>query len=90
MNIVVDTNIVFSAIVNTNGLIGDLLFNSPHEFYFVSPEFMYSEIIRCKSKLQSSSKLSEEKLSESMFRVLSQIELVSEGFINPKKLGNGL
>ena len=41
MNIIVDTNIVFSAIINANGTIGDLLLNSPDDFRFYSPESSY-------------------------------------------------
>ncbi|RDC65638.1 PIN domain-containing protein [Adhaeribacter pallidiroseus] len=46
MNIVVDTNIVFSALLNANGLIGELLLNSQNEFQFYSPELMTEEILR--------------------------------------------
>lgn len=84
MIIVVDTNIVFSAIINANGLIGDLMFNSPDSFRFISPELMYNEINRYRNKLIKSSKLNGEKFNESMFRVMSQIELISEDVINPK------
>jgi predicted nucleic acid-binding protein len=34
MKIVVDTNIIFSALLNSNGNIGDLLFNSDKDFEF--------------------------------------------------------
>ena len=39
MKIVVDTNIIFSAILNTNGKIGDLLLNSDDVFQFYSPDY---------------------------------------------------
>jgi predicted nucleic acid-binding protein len=84
MNIVVDTNIVFSAILNANGLIGDILFNSPNKFCFVSPELMIEEITRYRTKLIKASKLNNEQFEKSLFRVLSQIELISEEIINPK------
>lgn len=84
MNIVVDTNIVFSAILNANGLIGDILFNSPDKFRFVSPEFMIEEINRYRIKLIKASKLNDDQFEKSLFRVLSQIELISEEIINPK------
>jgi len=32
MKVVVDTNIIFSALLNSNGTIGDLLFNSDKQF----------------------------------------------------------
>ncbi|MQY80111.1 MAG: hypothetical protein GH151_13115 [Bacteroidetes bacterium] len=40
MRIVVDTNIVFSAIINTHGKIGDLLMNSDNVFDFYSCNFL--------------------------------------------------
>jgi predicted nucleic acid-binding protein len=36
MNVIVDTNIVFSAIINSNGTIGDILFNSNTNLIFHS------------------------------------------------------
>lgn len=40
MKIVVDTNIVFSAILNSNSAIGDLLLNSDKEFQFYSASYL--------------------------------------------------
>ena len=59
MNIVVDTNIIFSAILNTKGTIGDLIFNSPPDFIFISPEFMRDEIFKHYEKLLILSKLND-------------------------------
>jgi predicted nucleic acid-binding protein len=44
MIIVVDTNIVFSAILNTNSTIGDLILNSQDIFQFQSCNFLLNEI----------------------------------------------
>lgn len=84
MRIVVDTNIIFSAIINGSGKIGDILFNSPSNFIFFSPEFMLDEISRYTDKLIKASNLSLNKLLESKFKVLSQIELISEEVIMKK------
>jgi len=40
MKVVVDTNIVFSAILNSNGKIGDLLLNSGKLIDFYSVDYM--------------------------------------------------
>lgn len=77
MRIVIDTNIVFSAILNSNGIIGDLLFNSEDQFDFFSPEFIVSELAKYKSKLVLLSKLSPEKVDISIYQVLKKIELIS-------------
>ena len=46
MKIVVDTNIFFSAILNTNGKIGDLLLNSDDVFQFYSHNKLLAQNIR--------------------------------------------
>jgi len=48
MKVVVDANIVFSAILNSNGSIGELLFNSEQQFDFYSSEFVTVELDRYK------------------------------------------
>ncbi len=83
MKIIVDTNIVFSAILNANGTIGDLLFNSPESYNFFSPDLMRYEIERYQKKLLNLSKLNETQLFEAQYRVLSQIELISQEVIKP-------
>lgn len=37
MKVIVDANIVFSALLNTNGKIGDLLLNSNNLIEFIAP-----------------------------------------------------
>ncbi len=44
MKIVVDTNIIFSTLLNSNTKIGDLLFNSDKHFEFYSCSYMRFEI----------------------------------------------
>ena len=77
MKVVVDTNIVFSAILNSNGLIGELLFNSEDQFEFYSSEFINNELTKYKTKLQAITKMSEEKINTSIHQVLKNIDLIS-------------
>ncbi len=44
--IIVDTNIIFSCLLNTHGTIGDLIFNSDTDLDFYSNEYMRYEIHR--------------------------------------------
>ena len=81
VKIVVDTNIIFSALLNSNGTIGDLLFNSDHFFEFYSPSYMRYEIEKHWVKLKKISKLSDENLLESKFLVFSKINLINEEII---------
>ena len=77
MRIVVDTNIVFSAILNSNGLIGELLFNSEEQFEFYSPEFIIDELAKYKTKLKALTNMSEKRIDVSINQVLKNIILIS-------------
>ena len=44
MKIIVDANIVFSGILNTEGKIADVLIHSGSVFKFIAPDFLKSEI----------------------------------------------
>ena len=58
MRIVVDANIVFSAILNTNSKIADLLLNSKGIFEYLAPDFLQVEIRRYHYKISKLSGLS--------------------------------
>lgn len=44
MIVVVDTNIIFSGILNPDGIIGNLLLNSQNIFHFYAPSFILEEL----------------------------------------------
>jgi predicted nucleic acid-binding protein len=44
VKIIVDTNIVFSAILSSRGKIGELLLNKPAEIQYLSPTFLLEEL----------------------------------------------
>ena len=44
MKLVVDTNIVFSAMISDKGKIGELLLNKPGDIQFLSPHFLLEEL----------------------------------------------
>ena len=50
MKIVVDSNIVFSALLNTKSKIGQLLINGSQYFDFYTVKLLRSEIIRHRKK----------------------------------------
>ena len=84
MKIIVDTNIIFSALINTNGTIGDLIFNSGNAFEFYSCAYMRHEIDKHWGKLRKMSKLSESQLEESRLRIFSRISFINEELIPGK------
>jgi predicted nucleic acid-binding protein len=81
MKIVVDTNIVFSALLNSKSTIGDLLFNSDKNFEFYSCNYMRFEIKKHWERLKKISKLSEEQLQVSYTQVLTKLKFVNEEII---------
>lgn len=81
MKIVVDTNIIFSALLNSNGLIGDLIFNSSKHFEFYSCSYMRFEIQKHWQKLKKISKLSDEQLEVSYAQILTKIKFINEEII---------
>ena len=78
MIIVIDSNIVFSAILNTDSLIGDLILNSHGLFKFHSCSFLTYEIQSHWEKIQNISKLSDEELHESRRLIYKNIEFIDE------------
>ena len=81
MIIVVDTNIIFSALLNTQGTISDLMFNSADAFEFYSCAYMRTEIHRHWMKLLKISKLSDEQLQIAYDRLLTRLQFIDEAII---------
>lgn len=81
MKVVVDTNIVFSALLNTESRLADLLMNSPGVFQFYTCQTLEEEIQNHQSKLLSLSGLDEEQLAVSIFQIMSHITLINEASI---------
>jgi predicted nucleic acid-binding protein len=81
VKIIIDTNIIFSGLLNTNNSIGDLLLNSKKAFEFYSCDYMRYEIQKHWKKLKSISKLSDEELSNSRDHLFARIHFINESLI---------
>ena len=81
MNLVIDTNIVFSAILNPNSNIGDLLLNFQNKVKFYAPEFLLVEIEKYTSKIEKISNQTPEEIEVIKSLVLSKITFISEELI---------
>jgi hypothetical protein len=84
VKIIVDSNIVFSGLLNTNGTIGDLLFNSEGIFEFYSCSYMQLEIEKHWPKLKRFSKLTDEQLQVSRNKMFAKLHFINEELIPPK------
>lgn len=81
MKIVVDTNIVFSSLLNSNSAISKILITAPQKFRFYSPSFLKVELFRHHKKLLKLTKLSPKELSELESLILSKIFFIDESLI---------
>ena len=78
MKFIVDANIIFSGILNTNGKIGDLLVNSKQYFTFIAPAFLRTEIRNHYPRLIKISGLTIEEVQEAEFHLYKDIHFISE------------
>ena len=69
---------MFSAILNTNGKIGDILINSKEYFDFIAPDFLRGEIRKHYTRLCKIAGLSIGQIQESEFHICSDITFISE------------
>ncbi len=78
MKIIVDTNIVFSAILNSSSRIGKILLNSKEHFQFYTCDYLRIEIQKHRSKLLKLTKLTDIELSELEGLVTHKINFIDE------------
>ena len=81
MKIIVDTDIVFSAILNSNSRIGKILLNSKEHFQFFTCNYLRTEIQRYRNKLLKLTKLTEDQLSELQNLLTQHITFIDERLI---------
>ena len=79
--VIVDTNIIFSCLLNSQGTIGDLVFNSDTVFDFYSNEYMLYEIRKHWERLKKISKLSDFELQTSYDKLLTKLTFINEQLI---------
>jgi len=85
VKIVVDTNIVFSAILNSSSRIGKILIHSKDHFQFYTCNFLKTEIRKHRSKLQKRTGLLTEEIEELESLVIQNITFINEVLI-PEKI----
>lgn len=86
MNIIVDTNIVFSSILNPNSQIGQiLLFHNPSLNLFSLPQ-LTNELLRYKEKIKLLKGFSDAEFYEVKHLVLKRIQFIDDFLIPVDKL----
>ena len=79
--VIVDTNIIFSCLLNSQGTIGDLIFNSEAVFDFYSNEYMLYEIHKHWERLKKISKLTDFEVQTSYDKLLPKLTFINEQLI---------
>jgi len=85
MKLVIDSNIVFSALLSPDNRFKTLLYFSNHTFYTCN--FLFGEIFKYKDRIKTISKLSEDEILMQLGNIVSKIHFVNENLI-PKEIFN--
>ncbi len=85
MKVVVDTNIVFSAILNSHSRIGQIILHSGNSITFYSPKYLQLEIQNHFLKIKKITNLCEPEIQELIQILYTKIHFISEELI-PKEI----
>lgn len=85
MRIVIDTNIAFSAILNSNSRIAQIILQPRTRFNFYSTNQLIEEIEDHKDKIQEISKYSDQELNRAISLITSRIRFINIRLI-PKEI----
>lgn len=81
MRVVVDTNVAFSAILNSNSRIAQVLLQPKSKFNFYSTDILLEEINEHKEKLKFLSGLSKFEINKSIALISKKIKFIDVRFI---------
>lgn len=81
MRIVVDTNIAFSAILNTDSLIARILLQPKSRFHFYSTDLLFAEIQEHRDKLKKIANFSDLDLDTSIILITKKIRFIDAKLI---------
>lgn len=81
MRVVVDTNIAFSAILNTNSLISRIILQPKSQLHFYSTDLLLTEILEHKDKLKRIAGFTESELNKTIAIITSKIRFIDANLI---------
>ena len=84
MKIIVDSNIIFSSLLNQHSSISDTLFRK--EIDFLMPKYAYIELFKYKEKITRLSRHSEEEILEILYKIFKNINIFDENLLAPNTL----
>jgi putative PIN family toxin of toxin-antitoxin system len=81
MRVVIDTNIIFSALISSNSIIPEIIVAPYRNFRFFTSDYLFEELDKHKSKLQKASKLTEKEIEKSKTKLFKYINTISLNII---------
>ncbi len=82
MKILIDTNLLFSAIIKPEGKISEIILNPKFGLNIFGCYFSYIELFKYKNKMLKVSKLNETELLEVMYQIIKRINFINEECIS--------
>lgn len=73
MKVIVDANIVFSGILNSNSNIADVLINSNEQLLFIAPDFLRTEINKYYPKISKLTGMTLKEVKDSEYQIFKKI-----------------
>jgi predicted nucleic acid-binding protein len=82
--IIVDSNVLFSAILNLNSNIGQILINGQEYYDFYSPKYVRTELLKHKDKIKKITGLTDEEFLEIYELVLKNVTILNHSILPEK------
>lgn len=82
--LIVDSNIIFSALLNVNSRIGQILLTR-ESFYVYAPKYLRSEILEHQEKIKKIGRLSNDEFLEVYELVLKNVTILNHSIV-PKEI----
>jgi len=79
--VIIDTNIVFSALLNINSRIGQILINGNRYYNFYSPEYIRYELFAHQEKIKTIAKLTDNEFIETYESIIRNIIILNHKLI---------
>ena len=76
MNLVIDSNLLFSSVIKPEGTIAEIILNPNFELKIYGCYFSYIELFKYKDKMIKASKLSEAELLEVLYHIIKRIDFI--------------
>ncbi|MDT0646364.1 PIN domain-containing protein [Zunongwangia sp. F260] len=76
IKIIVDSNIIFSALLNINSRIGQILISGKKNYDFYAPKYVRTEILEHQKKIQKIAKLNNDDFFEVYELILKKLQFL--------------